>query len=72
MSETKNCPFCAEAIKAEAIICKHCGKEVNKPLSQQVIKEEEKKIVVEQKSSNLVTILIVLAIIALCAYLFGA
>ena len=25
---TKTCPFCAEFIKAQAIVCKHCGKEV--------------------------------------------
>lgn len=24
----KQCPFCAEVIKAEAIICKHCGREL--------------------------------------------
>lgn len=23
----KKCPFCAEVVKAEALICKHCGKE---------------------------------------------
>lgn len=25
---TKECPFCAEIIKARAIVCKHCGKDV--------------------------------------------
>jgi len=23
---TRECPFCAEIIKARAVVCKHCGK----------------------------------------------
>lgn len=29
MSDEKACPFCAEPIKAAAIICKHCGRNVD-------------------------------------------
>jgi hypothetical protein len=27
-NETMKCPFCAELVKREAKICKHCGKEL--------------------------------------------
>ncbi len=27
----KKCPFCAEALRVEAIKCKHCGSELNVP-----------------------------------------
>ena len=27
--ETKTCPFCAEEIKADAIVCKHCGRNLD-------------------------------------------
>jgi hypothetical protein len=26
-TETKKCPFCAEVVKREAVVCKHCGRE---------------------------------------------
>ena len=27
--EGKTCPFCAEVVRAEALICKHCGKDID-------------------------------------------
>lgn len=31
----KKCPFCAENIKAEAVVCKHCGRDLPKDEIQQ-------------------------------------
>jgi hypothetical protein len=27
-SRLKRCPFCAELVRSEAIVCKHCGRDI--------------------------------------------
>jgi hypothetical protein len=36
-SDTKQCPYCAETIKANAIVCRFCGKNLSESEDRQII-----------------------------------
>lgn len=52
VSDVRACPFCAEEIKAAAIVCKHCGRDVPQVLAADAWGEDPTRPVVEEATAE--------------------
>ena len=69
-ADTKKCPYCAETIKAEAVVCRYCGRNLVQPESTPITPTPPDLVQPSEKKNPAIGffgILIALAGFGLCA-----